>query len=333
MDARTVEAFLVNADLEMSIGARELRAPRPNEAVVRVRAAGVCGSDLHVLRSGDWVENDQWPATLGHEIYGVVEQAPEGGLLQPGDHVVADSKVPCGRCVLCLGGRPDFCIDVRFVGECRPGGFATHCVLPASLLHPVPQELRSPTATLAEPLAVAMHGMSHLRDEPRRVAVLGHGPIGALVHVQLRRSFPEAQVTVAEPAQLRADLARALSAGIVDDSRQLPKAAFDTVIDAAGYHGSLADALGLVAPRGQVLVLAIGRHPVDVIPANLVERGVAVFGSNAFCDELPAAIKALAADPIAYEPVITRAVSLAELPMMLRSQLERTDEVKVVMCP
>lgn len=333
MSARTVEAFLVGRDLEMSVGARELRDPRSDEAVVRVQFAGVCGSDLHVLRSGDWVEDDEWPATLGHEIYGVVEQAPQDGSLHVGDHVVADSKVPCGRCAPCLGGRPDFCIDVRFVGECRPGGFATHCVLPASLLHRLPEELRSSTAALAEPLAVAIHGLSHLRDEPVRVAVLGHGPVGALLHLQLRRSFPEAQVTVAEPAQLRADLARAWGAGTVDGSKQLPLASFDTVIDAAGYRGSLVDALGLVAPRGQVLVLAIARQPVEVAPADLVERGVAVFGSNAFCDELPAAIDALAAEPSAYEPVITRAVSLAELPAILRSQLVRPDEVKVVMCP
>jgi threonine dehydrogenase-like Zn-dependent dehydrogenase len=333
MAVRTVEAFLLDRDLGTSIGTRALDDPRPDEALIRVRYAGVCGSDLHVLRSGDWVEDDQWPATLGHEIYGVVEEASGDGALQAGDHVVADSKVPCGRCALCLGGRPDFCADVRFVGECRPGGFASHCVLPTSLLHRVPAELHSSTAALAEPLAVAIHGLSHLREEPRRVAVLGHGPVGALIHIQLRRSHPDAQVTVAEPAPLRAQLARALGADAVAGAQELPPAAFDTVIDAAGYGGSLNDALALVAPRGQVLVLAIARRPVEVVPADLVERGVAIFGSNAFCDELPAAIAALAAEPRAYEPVITRAVSLAELPAVLRAQLQRPDEVKVLVCP
>src|ERR1700761_7235695 len=116
MDPRTVEAFLIDRDLAMSVGTRELRDPEPDEALIRVHSAGVCGSDLHVLRSGDWVDDDEWPATLGHEVYGVVERPPEDGSLRLGDHVVADSKVPCGSCALCLDGRPDFCIDVRFVG-------------------------------------------------------------------------------------------------------------------------------------------------------------------------------------------------------------------------
>ncbi|MGH3264648.1 MAG: zinc-dependent alcohol dehydrogenase [Trebonia sp.] len=329
----TADAFFVDRDLELSVGRRELDAPGPTEALIRVRAAGICGSDLHVLRSGDWVEDDQWPATLGHEIYGVVETAPADGSLQVGEHVVSDSKVPCGNCQPCQAGQPDFCVDVRFVGECRPGGFATHCVLPSSLLHRVPTGLHSSTVVLAEPLAVAIHGLSHLRAEPRRVVVLGHGPVGALLHLQLRRTYPAAQVTVAEPSKLRAQLARAWGAGTVESSADLPSAVFDTVVDAAGYGGSLADALQLVAPRGQVLLLAIGRKPISVVPADLVERGVAVFGSNAFCDELPAAISALAAEPSAYEPVITRAVSLEELPDLLRSQLAQPDEVKVVVCP
>jgi threonine dehydrogenase-like Zn-dependent dehydrogenase len=330
---RAVDAFLLGRDLTMTIGTRALPAPGPDEAVVRVHSAGVCGSDLHVLRSGDWVADDEWPATLGHEIYGTVEEAPTDGSLEVGDHVVADSKIPCGRCAPCVEGRPDFCIDVRFVGEARPGGFATHCVLPSALLHSVPETLHESKAALAEPLAVVLHGLSHLRSEPRRVAILGHGPVGALTHIQLRRTFPDAEVTVAEPAPLRGQLAGALGARTVDTARELPEARFDTVIDAAGYPASLTDALSLVAPRGQVLLMAITRRPVEVVPADLVERGIALHGSNAFCDELPAAIAALAADPRAYEPVITRAVSLDELPAVLTAQLTRRDEVKVVLCP
>src|SRR5581483_3446510 len=215
--ARIVEAFLLDRDLAMAIGPRELRPPAADEAVLRVQSAGVCGSDLHVMRSGDWVEDDEWPATLGHEIYGIVEEAPADGSLRVGDHVVADSKVPCGRCAPCLDGRPDFCADVRFVGECRPGGFATHC----ALLHPVPDALHSPTVALAEPLAVTLHGLSRLRDEPRRMLVLGHGPIGALLHIQVRRSYPGCEIVVAEPARLRAQLARALGADTVDDAKEL----------------------------------------------------------------------------------------------------------------
>jgi threonine dehydrogenase-like Zn-dependent dehydrogenase len=324
-------AFFIDRELRMSVGTRELASPAEDEALLRVEYAGLCGSDLHVIRSGAWVE--EWPATLGHEICATVERAPADGSLGAGDRVVADSRVPCGECDECVAGVPDRCTAVRFVGECRPGGFAGLCVLPSSLLHPVPRGLAPETAVLAEPLAVAMHGLSRLPLEPRRVAILGHGPIGALVQIELRRRFPEADVTVAEPAPLRAQLARALGAEVAATAADLLDQRYDTVIDAAGYGGSLIDALRLLAPRGQLLLLALGHREVTLTPAELVEASATILGANAFVDELPAALGVLAAEPARYAPVITDTISLEELPAVARAQLERPEAVKVIVCP
>lgn len=324
-------AFFIDRELQMSIGTRELAPPTPDEAVLRVECAGLCGSDLHVMRSGAWVE--EWPATLGHEICATVELPPADGTLRAGERVVADSRVPCGTCAECVAGVPDRCTAVRFVGECRPGGFAELCVLPSSLLHAVPDGLAAETAVLAEPLAVAMHGLSRLPLEPRRAAILGHGPIGALVQIELRRRFPGAEVTVAEPAPLRAQLARALGAGVADTAADLSDRRYDTVIDAAGYGTSMTDALRLLAPRGQLLLVALGHRPVTITPAEIVEAGATIAGANAFVDELPAAIAALAAEPARYAPVVTDAISLDELPTVARGQLERPEAVKVIVCP
>jgi threonine dehydrogenase-like Zn-dependent dehydrogenase len=253
MSQLKARAFLLDRDLSMRVGTRTIPMLSPDEALVRVRWAGLCGSDLHVMRTGDWVID--WPATLGHEIYGTVERAPEDGSLEAGDAVVADSRIPCKRCQHCLAGDTDRCVDVRFVGEACPGGFAEYCVLPSSMLHRVPVELQSATAVLSEPLAVVLHALSLLRSEPRRVAILGHGPIGALINIELQRRLPDLAIAVAEPTSLRAKLARALGAHTVDFADELTGASYDTVIDAAGYDRSLGDALALVSTRGQVLVL------------------------------------------------------------------------------
>ncbi len=283
------------------------------------------------MRTGDWVTD--WPATLGHEIYGVVAEAAEGGALNPGDTVVADSRIACGACAWCLAGDRDRCVEVTFVGEARPGGFASLCALPEAILHRVPRDLPGSTAVLSEPLAVVLHGLSLLRSDPRRVAILGHGPIGALVHIELRRRYPDAEVTVAEPAALRAQLARALGARAAGAADELPRAAFDTVVDAAGYGGSLADAIALVAARGQVLVLALSGAEVPIVPRELVERSISVVGANAFVDELPQAIALVSAEPWRYEPVITDVVSLSELPDAARRQCEHPEAIKVLVCP
>jgi threonine dehydrogenase-like Zn-dependent dehydrogenase len=331
MSALASPAFLLDRSLEMAVRTRAIPALGSEDALIRVRWAGLCGSDLHVMRTGDWVE--EWPATLGHEIYGTVEEGPADGSLQRGDHVVADSRIPCGRCAYCAAGDPNRCTAVRFVGEACPGGFANFCVLPSRLLHPVPDTLHGAAAALSEPLAVIFHGLSLLRDEPRRIAVLGHGPIGALLHIEVRRRFADAEVHVAEPARLRAQLARALEARTVSSAAALPQSGFDTVVDAAGYPGSFSDAVTLAAPRGQVLLLALSKRDVALRPADLVERSLCVVGGNAFVDELPAAIDALARAPWRYEPVITDAISLDELPRMARAQLERPEAIKVVVCP
>ena len=188
-DDLTTSAFFLDRDLRMSIGTRTLVPPLADEAVLRVDYAGLCGSDLHVIRSGAWVED--WPATLGHEVCATVARAPADGSLSVGDRVVADSRVPCDACAECVAGRPNRCTAVRFVGECRPGGFSELCVLPSRLLHRIPDGLAAETAVLAEPLAVAMHGLSRLAAEPHSVAILGHGPIGALLHIEVRRRFPQ----------------------------------------------------------------------------------------------------------------------------------------------
>ena len=95
----------------------------------------------------------------------------------------------------------------------------------------------------------------------------------------------------------------------------------------------MADALRILAPRGQLLLVALGHDSVTLTPADVVESGATIAGANAFVDELPEAIAQLAADPARYAPVVTDAIGLAELPAVARAQLEHPEAVKVVIRP
>lgn len=322
-----VQALLLERSLQLHVGARALSEPGPEDAVVRVEWAGVCGSDLHVLRTGDWVV--EWPATLGHELYGRIVRAPENGFFEVGTAVVADSRVPCGQCDACASN-PDHCARLQFVGEACPGGFATHCVLPAASLHPVDDDVAGSTAVLAEPLAVALHTLSHLRRAPERLALLGHGPIGALVHAEALRRWPACVVSVAEPSALRRGLAEAFGAATAANAADLAPGSFDAVVDAAGYPGSFTDALVLCAPTAHVLLVALAQGEVALSPVALVERRIQVTGCHAFIDELPEAVRLLSSDGWRYLPVVTDAVALAELPAALAELLECPDAVKLL---
>jgi threonine dehydrogenase-like Zn-dependent dehydrogenase len=180
---------------------------------------------------------------------------------------------------------------------------------------------------------------------PERVTILGYGPIGALVHLEITRRWPQAAVTVVEPVTGRRQLAAALGAelsrsaegsgGSADAERVAGAAGAQPqlVVDAAGYPGSLRDAIAGCARGGTVLVVALGHQPETLLPAELAERELILAGSNGFAGELNQAVAALAADPDRYRPLVTEAIVLEEAPRRLRELLTSPAAGKVVIGP
>jgi 2-desacetyl-2-hydroxyethyl bacteriochlorophyllide A dehydrogenase len=318
-------ALLLERDLSLRLGSRLLPPALPGQALVRVEWAGVCGSDLHVLRTGAWVS--YWPATIGHEVIGVVEACP-GGELAPGQRVVVDSRVPCGNCQGCQIAA-NLCERLAWVGEALPGGFASHLLAPVTGLVACPTELEPEVGVLSEPLAVAMHAVARLPVQVTEVLILGYGPVGALIHLEITHRWPGAAVTVAEPHPARRMLATALGAEMLcSGQRRWP-----LVIDAAGYPGSLPDALATARTGGTLLLVALGHEAVQLVPARLVESEMTVLGSNGFAGELAEAVSALACDPDRWRPVISEAVLLDDAAERLPELTTSPAPGKVVIRP
>jgi threonine dehydrogenase-like Zn-dependent dehydrogenase len=169
------------------------------------------------------------------------------------------------------------------------------------------------------------------------VVILGYGPIGALVHLALtadRSAQPE--VTVVEPARPRRELAAALGAQVAARDDIAARAAArrpGLVVDAAGYPGSLADAVALTATGGTVLAVALGHEQARLLPAEIAERELTITGSIGFAAELPEAVAALDRDPDRYRPVVTEAVPLEDAPGRLRELLAAPSSGKVLIRP
>lgn len=310
--AGNTTALLLNEDLSLTVGTREVSELADGEVLVDVDYAGICGSDLHVLRTGDWVA--YWPATLGHEVAGRVRRSRHPGFAA-GDGVVADSRIPCriedGRL------RSDrLADDLQWLGEARPGGYAGAMVIPGDSLYPVPAGLDSVDAVLAEPLAVVMCAIDQLPVHAlESVAILGYGPIGALTHAEVSRRWPQARVTVVEPNARRADLALSQGAtlGELDGTTR-----YQVVIDAAGYPGSLEAAIAATARGGSVLLIALGHSAATVLPSTLVEHSLNVIGSVGFDDRhVGEALDALATQPSRYNAIVTHTVDLDRIPSFL----------------
>jgi 2-desacetyl-2-hydroxyethyl bacteriochlorophyllide A dehydrogenase len=321
-------ALLVSQTLALSMGERELADPIAGEALVRVEWVGVCGSDLHVLRTGDWVRS--WPATPGHEFVGVVVACP-GEELAVGTRVVVDSRVPCGACEGCAR-QANLCQNIGWVGEVFPGGLQELVLLPTSLLVACPAELEPELAVLAEPLAVARHAVGKVTDLGRAVLILGYGPIGMLLHAELVLRRPGIEVTVVDPSEPRRDIAAAFGAIALSqysDDVTPP----DVVFDAAGYATSLADSLDWVRNGGQIVVVALGHTPESILPAQIAEKSVTIHGANGFADDLPEAVARLAAEPERFRALITDAYPLSDAPEVLATMLREPSAGKVVFRP
>lgn len=269
--------------------------PPPGHVNLRVRAAGICGSDLHNYRTGQWITRR--PSTAGHEFSARVTAVGEGVThVVPGDTVAVDSRVWCGTCPACRSGRGNVCEALGFVGEVCDGGFAEMAQLPARLVLRHDPALAPAVAAMAEPLAVALHAVRRLVvPAGAPVLVVGCGTIGGLSALLLSR-LHDGPLLLADLNAKRAGLVKAVAGGTVV---ALDRAEIDAALaggrlrhalDATGSIRAIAGILDLLSGGGALALVGIGHGKLDLDPNILVEREISLVGCHAFADELPEAV-------------------------------------------
>lgn len=255
----------------------------PHEVLLRVRATGICGSDLHAYRHARW----QAGRVLGHEIAGEVAAVGDGVTdLEVGRRVALQPRTFCGRCAECRGGRTELCTTDAFVyGLQLPGGFRETLIVPEQNLFPVEPTLDFAVAALAEPLAVAIHGhrVAAQLDAARptngeRVVVLGGGPIGLMCVFYAAQAGASA-VAVTCRYEQQAAAATRLGATQVFEATDEGEAALqqwsrahpvDLVMETVGGVAQTPTQAARVVRRGG-RILILGGFAADVpLPANLV---------------------------------------------------------------
>ncbi|AMY01533.1 alcohol dehydrogenase catalytic domain-containing protein [Mesorhizobium ciceri] len=310
-------------------------APDAGWVKLRVDAAGICGSDLHNFRTGQWISRS--PSTAGHELTGTVTAIGAGvDAFAIGDRVVADSRFWCGDCAQCQAGRRHLCASLGFVGEVCDGGFAEQAVLPARLLHIIGAGLDERVAAMAEPLAVALHAVRRLPKTTGSVLVVGCGPIGGLAALLLSRTFA-GTVLIADRNQSRcARVARVTGARIVDLSRDAVAAATANApllaaIEATGSVAALNQLLGVLDPGGTIAMVGIFHGRLDIDPNTLVEREIGLLGCHAFADELPEAVRMLGELSEPLLALIDQEIGLDDIPAAYERLLAgRSDGLKTI---
>ncbi len=283
---------------------RELPVPvrGPGEALVRVRMAGICNTDLEIARG-----YMGFRGVLGHELVGEVEDADDSSWL--GARVAGEINLSCQHCDMCERGLGRHCRARSVLGILgKDGCFAQYVSLPVRNLHRLPDSIDDRTACFVEPLAACYEILEQVAVQPTdRIAVLGDGKLGQLAARVLQQTGA-APVLVGKHAR-KLELAHA--AGIRSASAaDLTAHTFDTVIEATGSSSGMELAMQLLRPRGTLVLKSTYHGKLSLDAAPLVIDELTVVGSR--CGPMPPAIAALGQQSISPAPLIDAVFALRD---------------------
>jgi L-iditol 2-dehydrogenase len=309
--------------------------PGPGEVLVKVLAAGICGTDRHLYHGGFPCRP---PVTLGHEFCGTVVALGAGTAgPAPGTLVTCDPNIACGTCPACRAGRVNLCSSLRAVGIAQDGGFATYAAFPAHRALALPLTLDPVAGAFCEPLACCLHGIDMGVPQPgQRVIVLGGGVIGLLTLQLARLAGAEVLLVTRQAAKrdLATDLGATATAGTVAEALTHWPGGADLVLECAGVPETVEAAPRLTRAGGRIVVLGVlpmGTR-VQIEPFDLLFREIALLFAFINPHTQGRAADLIASGRIVTAPLVSRRIGLDEAVEAI-AHPARAGEVKVIVLP
>lgn len=285
-----------------------------NEALITVKAAGICGSDVHFFDGSHPYRN--YPRIHGHELSGIVEKTGEGvENVKAGDHVVVEPLIYCGKCYPCRIGKYNCCVNLQVIGAHVDGGFAEYVKVPGLLAHKIPAEMPFDLAATCEPYSIGYHSTHRARiTAADKVLVLGAGAIG-LTAIDFAK-LTGAMVYVAEVSPFRQNLAKKFGADVIIDPSK--EDTFDrileltngegasVVIEATGNTKVMENTENLVAAGGRIVIAGLTNEKVAFTGIKFTNREMTIMGTRNSAGEFPAVIDAIASGKTHSHLLITK---------------------------
>lgn len=264
----------------------------PNDVLLRVKAAAICGSDIHIYRSSPtMMAMIKPPLIFGHEACGeVVEAGEQVKKLQVGDIVAVETHITCGTCYQCQTGGQHVCENLAIFGVHTDGAFAEYARVPEAVCWKLPRDASPELGSIMEPIGVGIHGVLSGEINGKSVAVFGCGPIGIFA-IQAATIWGATRVFAVEVAPARLELARRCSPTTtffnpkeVDPVRAIVEAnggqGVDVCLDYTGNNKAISQALKLVRPRGRVSLVGLPAEPLELdIAQGVVLKEARVLGT------------------------------------------------------
>lgn len=322
-----MKAVVIHAARDLRIEEREAASAGPGQVEVAIEAGGICGSDLHYYQDGGFgAVRVREPMILGHEVAGRIVALGQGVTgLEAGDRVAISPSRPCSRCVYCLRGMQNQCLDMRFYGSAMPmphiqGAFRQRLVAEAWQCHKVAPGITIEEAAFAEPLSVTLHAVARAGSLlGKRVLVTGCGPIGVLT-IMSARAHGAAEIVATDLADTVLAIARKVGAdrtiNVASDAPALEalsanKGHFDVQFEASGSAQAVRSGLDVLHPRGLLVQVGIGGD-VPVPLSLVVAKEIELRGSFRFHEEFALAVSLINRRAIDPRPLLTGVFPLDE---------------------
>jgi L-iditol 2-dehydrogenase len=333
-----MQAARIHGAGKISLHEEPIPTPGPDEALVRVTAVGVCGSDIHWLRDGG-IGGDRIvrPLILGHECAGVIESGR-----RKGERVAIDPAIPCGRCTYCQEGNPNLCSDLRFAGHApHDGALRQYLAWPERCLVPLPDTLSDIDGVMLEPLGVALYSVDNGSVKPgMSVGVFGCGTIGLSV-IQVARAAGATRVFASEvpgvPHRLRAAHSLGATAFEAAGGREVEEIleateghGVDVAFEAAGDPEAVEAAVAAVKPGGTVILIGIPGDDRTAFTASTARRkDLAIKVIHRMKHTYPRAIRLVTSGQVDVRSLVTHRFPLAEVTRAY-SAAQKREGIKII---
>ena len=307
----------------------ELEMPKvgANEALIKVKSAGICGSDIGAFRGTNGLVT--YPRVIGHEVVGEIISIPEHNPrgLKVGDHVIVDPYLYCGSCYPCSIGRTNCCTDLKVLGVHVEGGMAEYFAHPADMLWKLPDDMPWDLAPMVEPLTIALHGIHRggLKTG-EHVVIIGAGPIGILAAMA-------ALTYGAEPIMIdlvdgRLEEARKLGVKYTINCEREQAAEkvseytrgrmAELVMECSGANASIRSTLDLVSNAGRITLTGWPKKETPLLTDMITKKEVDICGARTSANEVPEAIELIYSGKVDARRILTKVVPIEEVPETIR---------------
>jgi L-idonate 5-dehydrogenase len=344
--SETMLAAVLHGIRDLRVEERPVPELAPGKVLLRIRRAGICGTDVHYFeegRCGQFAMSA--PFILGHEITGEIVAVADD-VAQPaiGQRVAVNPAWQCGQCDYCRSGRGNLCRRVRMLGSAstKPptnGAFSENLLIGAEQCFPLPADVDDGLAAMMEPFAVALHAIRRAGSVAgKQVIVTGGGPIGLLA-VIAARAYGATTIALTDPVLERRQMAIAvgadetldpLDASFKDRMTSLTGDGFDILLEASGAPSALTQAFELVRRGGTIVQIGVfSAHEISLPVNQIMVRELQVVGSFRYGNVWEEAIRLVASRRVNLQPLISRVFPLHQAPEALAEACAKSGVVKV----